>query len=228
MLENPKNPDLRHKGSDRRTNPRYRLSPSLVEAEISHRFQARLGDLSRGGCYLETDVVLPLEAEVTVILKRGGDQIQAQARVVRALPNQGLSLSFTSMPAEEFRILESWLASFVAAKWAADQRRSQRVAAEIEVKVSGYNREGKRFTEDTKTVVISASGCLVILMTPVNRGQRVVLSIAKSRAQAECMVVFHEARGDTRHVGLAFITPTLAFWPIDILPAEEVPPCSEV
>lgn len=223
-----KNPDLRRKGSNRRTNPRYRLSPSLVEAEISHRFQARLGDLSRGGCYLETEVVLPLEAEVTVILRNGEDQIQAQARVVRALPNQGLSLSFTSMPAEEFRVLESWLASFVATNWAADQRRSERAAAEIEIKVSGYNREGKRFTEDTKTAVISASGCLVTLMTPVSRGQRVVLSIAKSKAQAECMVVFHEVRGETRHVGLAFIAPTLAFWPIDILPTGEAPPSSAV
>lgn len=176
---------------------------------------------------METDVVLPLEAEVTLILRKGDDQIQAQARVVRALPNRGLSVSFTAMPAEEFRILESWLASFVATKWAADQRRSQRVAAEIEVKVSGYNREGKRFTEDTKTLVISASGCLMLLMTPVNRGQRVVLSIAKSRVQAECMVVFHEARDDTRHVGLAFITPTLAFWPIDVLPTEEGAPSSE-
>ncbi|MEI4927104.1 hypothetical protein Q8G50_31810, partial [Klebsiella pneumoniae] len=60
------------------------------------------------------------------------------------------------MKGEDFRILDQWLSGFVVTSWVvSNRRRTQRVAMDIEVRVSGYNAEGARFTEDTHTVEIS-------------------------------------------------------------------------
>jgi hypothetical protein len=220
--------DYEHRNSEQRSNPRYRLS-APPEVEIRHHengapIQARLGNLSRGGCYVETNCVFPLETELTVTLKKGGDSVKALARVVRAVPRKGLALEFTSMEGDEFRILESWLSIFVAATWvAAHRRRSQRVAMQIDVRVSGYNDEGARFTEDTRTLMISAFGCSVVLRTPVRRGQRFVLFNVQTNRTVECMVAHHEARGSEWQIGLAFIVPNQPFWPIDFPPVEWSP-----
>jgi PilZ domain len=228
MSDNSKMQDHPHSRSERRTNPRYRLSPP-PEVEILHGdngalVQASLGDLSRGGCYVQTDCILPLETEVTVTLKKSGDHVRAQARVVRATPHEGLALAFTSMEGEEFRILESWLSIFVATTWvAANRRREQRVAMQVEVRVSGYNGDGARFTEDTRTVMINAFGCLVILRNPVNRGQRLVLSNTRTKRTVECMVAYHEAKGTDWQVGLAFPVPNQPFWSIDFPLADSSP-----
>ena len=214
-------PDRQRKNSDRRTAPRYQLSSppevEILRVEGGTPVKARLRDLSRGGCFVETDSSLSLGTELTVTLKKSGDHVRAQARVVRAFPNEGLALAFTSMEGEGFRILDSWVSTFVATAWvAASRRRSQRVYMEIEVSVSGYNAEGARFTEDTQTDQISAFGGLVILRTPVNRGQRLVLSNLQTKVKVECMVAYREAM----HVGLAFVVLNQPFWPVDFPPAE--------
>jgi hypothetical protein len=217
--------DSQSKGSERRTNPRYRLSPppevEILHAESGTPVEARLGDLSRGGCYLETDCLLPLGTEVTITLKKSEDQVRAQARVVRASLNEGLGLAFTSMEGNEFRILDSWLSAFVVTTWVvASRRRTHRLAMEIEVRVSGYNAEGARFTEDTHTVEISALGGLVILQTPVKRGQRLVLSNPQTKMTVECLVAHHEAKGTAWQVGLAFIVLSQPFWQMDFPPTD--------
>ena len=227
MSDEPKKPDRQRKTAEHRTSPRYRLS-SPPEVEILHvesgtRVKARLGNLSRGGCYVETDCMLSEGAELTLTLEKSGDLVKAQARVVRASP-QGLALEFTSMEEEEFRILESWLSIFVATSWVeANRRRSQRVTMEIEVRVSGYNAEGVRFTEDTHTVHINGFGGMVILRTPVKRGQRLVLSNPETKKTVECMVAYHEAWGPAWQVGLAFIVLNQPFWPVEFPPSDWSP-----
>lgn len=216
--------DLR-KGSERRTSSRYRLSQP-PEVEILHPesgtlFKARLVDLSRGGCYVETDCLLPLEAEITITLKRSGDEVKAQARIVRHLPNEGLALAFTSMEGDGFRILDSWLAIFIATTWvAANRRTTQRAAMQVEVKVSGYNTDGARFTEVTHTVETSAFGGSVILQTAVRVGQRLVLTNLKTKATVECMVAHRGTKSTAGQVGLAFVVANQEFWPIVFSPED--------
>jgi hypothetical protein len=217
-------PDRQRKNSDRRTTPRYRLSsPPEVEilcVESGTPVKACLRDLSQGGCFVETDSLLSLGTELTVTLKKSGDHVRAQARVVRAFPNEGLALAFTEMEGEGFRILDSWMSTFVATSWVeANRRRSQRVAMQIAVRVSGCNAEGARFTEDTHTDEINAFGGLVTLRTPVNRGQRLVLSNLETKVTVECMVADRKAM----QVGLAFVVLNQPFWPIDFPPAEWSP-----
>jgi len=94
---------------------------------------------------------------------------------------------------------------------------------QIGVRVSGYNEEGIRFTEDTRTLVISAYGCLAILSTPVKRGQRVVLSNPQTSRTVECIVAYYGARDTAQEVGLAFNSPNERFWSISFPPADWSP-----
>ncbi|HEV7967495.1 MAG TPA: PilZ domain-containing protein [Candidatus Acidoferrales bacterium] len=225
MADSPQKPGPKRKSSEQRASPRYRLpSPpdvEILDAESGAAIKARLGDLSSGGCFVETDYSLPLGAEVTITLNKSGDHIRAQAQVVRASPNEGLALVFTSMGAEEFRILESWLSIFVATAWVATNRRgTERVAMQIEVRISGYNAEGARFTEDTHTIQISGFGCLVTLQTPVSRGKRLILTNLQTKKAVECLVAYHEASGTAWQVGLAFMALNQPFWPIEFPPVD--------
>jgi hypothetical protein len=218
--------DSKRKRSERRTSSRYRLSQP-PEVEILHSetiIKARLGDLSRGGCYVETDCLLPEGTEITITLKKNGEHVMAQARIVRAFPNVGLALAFTSMDGDGFRILDSWLSAFVASTWViANRRRTQRVAMEVEVRVSGYNPEGTRFTVVTNTVEISAFGGSVMLQTMVHPGQRLVLSNLKTRATVECMVVHCGEKGASKLVAFAFVVPNQSFWPVAFPPVDWTP-----
>ena len=228
MSDNSKKRGLQRRVSERRTNPRYRLStPPKVEilhTENGAPIKVRLADLSQGGCYVETDRVLPLGTEVTVTLEKSGDHVRAQARVVRGSPDKGLALAFTSMDETGLRILDQWLSTFVAATWAAaNRRRSQRAAIQIEVSVSGYNVNGVPFTEDTRTVEISAFGGSVILQAPVRMGQRLVVSNLKSNVTVECMVAHCGTKSTAGQVGLAFIVANRSFWPIVFPPADWSP-----
>jgi hypothetical protein len=192
----------------------------MLLTESGTFIQVRLVDLSQGGCQVVTERVLPLGTEVKVTLEKSGDQVKALARVVRTYEDQGLALAFTSMEGEGFRILDEWLSTFVATTWvAANRRRSQRAAMQIEVSVSGYDAKGAGFTEDTKTVEISAFGGSVILRTPVHKGQRLVLSNLKTKVKVECIVANSEARGTERLVGLAFMVANQPFWPMNFPPA---------
>src|ERR1700688_2596980 len=106
-----------HVRMERRANPRYQLSTppevEILQAGNGKPFSVRLIDISRGGCFVETDHELPLEVGVTVTLKKSGDFIKALARVVRVGPRKGLALEFTSMESEDFRLLDGWLSLFV-------------------------------------------------------------------------------------------------------------------
>jgi len=225
MSAHSNKPGQKRKSPEHRKSPRYRLpSPPAVEildVESGAPIKARIVDLSSGGCFVETDYFPPLGTEINLTLKKSGDQLKARAQVVRVSPNEGMALIFTSMGAEEFRTLESWLSIFVATSWVeANRRATQRVAMQIEVRVSGYDSEGARFTEETRTVQISGFGCLVTLKTPVNRGKRLILTNLQTKRTVECLVAYHEGSGSVWQVGLAFTALNQPFWPVDFPPAD--------
>jgi hypothetical protein len=161
-------------------NSRYRLSTppdaEIIPAGSPTGVTVRLGDLSRGGCFVETSYSIPVETEVTLILKKNGTQVRAQARVVRAFPSKGLGLQFLSMEGNGLQVLADWLSTFIGSAWVATTRRSsQRVTLQIAVRVSGHNVKGARFAEETNTIEVNYAGCSVILRSPVDTGQRLVV-----------------------------------------------------
>jgi hypothetical protein len=163
-----------------------------------------------------SDYLPPVGTELTIRLRKSADQLIAQTQVVRVAPMEGLALEFTSMAAEDFRTLQSWLSIYVATEWVAkNRRRTERVVMPIDVSVSGYNSEGVRFTERTTTIEISGFGCLVTLQAPVGRGKRVALTNLQTKKTVECLIAYHESSGAVMKVGLAFITLNQPFWPVE-------------
>ena len=193
----------------------------MFHAGSSPTVTVRVGDLSRSGCFVETTYSAPLEAEVTLLLRKSGDQVRARARVVRTFPNQGFGLKFLSIEGNGFQILEDWLSTYSGSTWvAAPRRRSQRVTMQIAVKVSGYSAKGARFAEETSTIEINSAGCSVILRTPVGMGQRLVLRNLKTNISIECLVAYRSSDAAQPLAGLGFLVETKSFWPIVFTPSE--------
>jgi hypothetical protein len=95
----------------------------------------------------------------------------------------------------------------------ADLRAGLRHPHVVPVLVYGSGVDKQPFHEEVDTVDAGEHGCLLILETPVVRGQRLFLVNTRTQAEQECRVVHTRriASGKTR-VGLVFCTPSPNFW----------------
>jgi hypothetical protein len=83
----------------------------------------------------------------------------------------------------------------------------------VPVLVYGSGVDKQPFHEEVDTVDAGEHGCLLILETPVVRGQRLFLVNTRTQAEQECRVVHTRtlSSGKTR-VGLVFCSPSPKFW----------------
>jgi len=107
--------------SERRRAPRYQFiaDAEFVEIESGTKLKARTGDLSIGGCFLETLNPSPEGAEIQVTISQGNAQFTGLGRVVFVFPNLGMGIVFTNSAASQVAILEAWLAELKPSKEAA-------------------------------------------------------------------------------------------------------------
>jgi c-di-GMP-binding flagellar brake protein YcgR len=223
----PTGPSIALAGADRRTHPRYEFiaAVELVAAESGARIETRVRDLSQQGCYVDTNNALPLGTVTDVRITKGEQLFEARARVVYSRASKGMGLTFAAIAPEQLRTLETWLAESRETSWlAANRRRSQRVLMTIPVRVSGQTGVGLPFEEETHTRAISAHGALILVSAQVNRGQRLTLSNARTKAALEC-VVAHIDRHQSDHpqVGVEFMLPNPIFWHVAFPPKDWTP-----
>jgi c-di-GMP-binding flagellar brake protein YcgR len=214
-------------GADRRIHPRYEFvaAVEVVAAESRARVETRVRDLSQQGCYVDASNALPLGTVTEVHIKKGAQLFEAHARVVYCRASKGMGLVFTAIEPEKRGILETWLAESRETSWlAVNRRRSQRVLMTIPVRVSGRTGAGSPFEEETHTRAISAHGALILVSTPVHRGQRLTLSNVQAKAALEC-VVAHIDRHESDHpqVGVEFMLPNPMFWHVAFPPKDWTP-----
>jgi hypothetical protein len=214
-------------GADRRTHPRYEFvaAVEVVAAESGARIETRVRDLSQQGCYVDTSNALPLGTVTDVRITKGAQLFEARARVVYSRAGKGMGLVFTAIASERHRTLETWLAESRETSWlAANRRRSQRVLMAIPVRVSGQCSDALPFEEETYTRAISAHGALLLVSTPVYRGQRLTLSNIQTKAALEC-VVAHIDRRRSEHpqAGVEFTLPNPMFWHVAFPPKDWTP-----
>ncbi len=214
-------------GADRRIHPRYEFvaAVEVVAAESGARIETRVRDLSQQGCYVDTNNALPLGTATEVHITKGAQLFEAHARVVYSRASKGMGLVFTAIEPEKREILETWLTESRETSWlAANRRRSQRVLMTIPVRVSGKTGAGSPFEEETHTRAISAHGALILVSTPVHRGQRLTLSNVPAKAALEC-VVAHIDRNQRDHpqVGVEFLLPNPMFWHVAFPPKDWTP-----
>jgi len=96
-------------GSERRRAPRYQFiaDAEVVEVESGTKLKAKTGDLSIGGCFLDTLNPSPEGTEIRVTIWRGNTTFAAVGRVVFVFPNLGMGVTFTSLTPSHVAILET-------------------------------------------------------------------------------------------------------------------------
>jgi hypothetical protein len=101
------------------------------------------------------------------------------------------------------------------------QRRSSRVFTRIPVRASGKSIHGRKFRENSQTIVINAHGGLLYLQEEIALGADLVLINPVTEEEQECRVVYI---GDTSEkgmrVGVEFLSPSPHFWGVDFAPQD--------
>jgi hypothetical protein len=101
------------------------------------------------------------------------------------------------------------------------QRRSSRVFTRIPVRASGKSIQGRKFRENSQTIVINAHGGLLYLQEEIAMGADLVLINPVTEEEQECRVVY---LGDTSEKGtrvvVEFLSPSPHFWGVDFAPQD--------
>lgn len=97
--------------AERRRSPRYRF---IADAEVKEiladtNLEARTGDLSIGGCFLDTQNPLPKDTKIQVIIRHQGSTFTAIGRVAFVVPNMGIGVAFTQVDGDQVSVLQKWL-----------------------------------------------------------------------------------------------------------------------
>jgi len=216
-------------GADRRSYPRYAFTAvvEVTTAEPGAEIRTRVRDLSQQGCYVDTDSPFALGTATDVLITKGATSFAARARVVSNQPGKGMGLMFTAVESVHVQTLNMWIAESRESSWlAANRRRSQRVVMHIPVRISGQAAAGTSslFEEETHTLAISAHGALIVVTSPVYRGQRFTLSNVRTKASLECVVVHVDrSSGGQIQVGVDFMLPNSRFWGVAFPPKDWSP-----
>ena len=98
----------------------------------------------------------------------------------------------------------------------SQQRRSSRVFTRIPVRASGKSIHGRKFRENSQTIVINAHGGLLYLQEELALGADLLLINPVTEEEQECRVVY---LGDTSEkgtrVGVEFLSPSPHFWGVE-------------
>ena len=94
-------------------------------------------------------------------------------------------------------------------------RRSSRIPKEIGILLVGSDMEGKMFSEQTKTVLLSRHGAGIVSQYALSAEQELIVRRLDSNKEAEVRVVGNlGAHGKSYTYGVAFLNPEMDFWEI--------------
>lgn len=96
----------------RRTVPRYSLiaSAEVTEPTTNAHMSGRISEISRKGCYVDLLNTLPVDTGVRLSITRDRGSFSTMARIIYVQDGIGMGLAFVDPPADQLRVLDSWLA----------------------------------------------------------------------------------------------------------------------
>jgi PilZ domain len=100
-------------GDERRRSPRY---PFIAYAEVTDmkpphvRVKARISDLGREGCYVDTISPFAVGTNVLIRIMKNDKVCSPKALVLYSTVRMGMGVEFTSVAPGEVPVLERWLA----------------------------------------------------------------------------------------------------------------------
>lgn len=98
--------------ADRRIAPRYSimLRAELVEFSGGAKLIGRTSDISRTGCYIDTQQPYRSGSAIHIKLTRGTESFEAQGTVRYVSPGLGMGVLFDEqIPEKQLAILDRWL-----------------------------------------------------------------------------------------------------------------------
>jgi PilZ domain len=105
---------------------------------------------------------------------------------------------------------------------APDRRRNRRWALDVPVYVYGYGSATEPFHEEAHTLNVSATGALLLLSVPVQKGQQLLLTNQLTEREQDCRVVFLGTQHSrTVEAGVAFPATNPDFWQSHKSPEDE-------
>lgn len=97
---------------ERRTNKRKRLLLDAKWESMSSSYEARVDDVSLGGCFVDTLGRVELNEAVDLEIRLpSGRWLPLQGYVVSYQPGVGFGLSFTSLSKQQIALLENLIAT---------------------------------------------------------------------------------------------------------------------
>src|SRR5260370_4360597 len=92
-------------------------------------------------------------------------------------------------------------------------RRSSRIPREIAILLVGSDMEGKMFSEQTKTVLLSRHGAGIVSQYALSAEQELILRRLDTDKESEVRVVGNlGAQGKSYTYGVAFVNPETDLW----------------
>jgi hypothetical protein len=113
----------------------------------------------------------------------------------------------------------SWPLPQVAKMTSKKMRRSGRVFQSVPILLIGSDAEGRMFSEDSRTVILSLHGAGIVSNHKLIAEQELILRSKESNREAEIRVVGEIGSEDGRYTyGVAFLDDELDFWKMDFPP----------
>jgi PilZ domain len=98
--------------SERRLVPRYTFiaAAEIIEPASGVRMAGRISEISRKGCYVDLLNTLPTGTPVEVRISRDQGVFAATGKIIYSQDGMGMGVAFADVPADQLKILDSWLA----------------------------------------------------------------------------------------------------------------------
>jgi PilZ domain len=102
--------------AERRKAPRYSLVAiaELTDPGDAKMLSARITQVSRTGCYVDSPKTFPVGTLLKVIISRDQRTFVAKADVIHVQEQIGMGLAFVDPPQDQLKILDSWLAALTS------------------------------------------------------------------------------------------------------------------
>ena len=100
-------------------------------------------------------------------------------------------------------------------------RRSTRVFTRIPVHAAGRASDGRKFRENSQTIVVNAHGALLYLQHEIVMGAEVILTNPITEEEQDCRVVYIGENSEKgQRIGVEFLSPAPHFWGVDFTPTD--------
>ena len=99
-------------GQERRSNQRKRLLLEAKWESMSHTHEARVDDVSLGGCFVNTYGHVEPDEQINLQIQLPSSEwLRLQGRVASYQPGVGFGIAFTSLSRKEKAVLKELLAT---------------------------------------------------------------------------------------------------------------------